>query len=256
MSGAGKRAFILGSSRIFQATGVPGGCFRRSGAAASTRRVTRMPGSCARLFREVHTGPTVGCRLPALTLGSLRSYLRKYLHISAAMIWPSFHPDTENAFLSHFARRFADLLIAQGTEMLRENGLRTPTSAVSTILYLNAAGAATVTTISEASGYTRQMAAQRVAGLEKEGLLVRKSNEEDRRSHLVTLTPAGRKEAAALTDVVVRASAVFDALFDEIDCNLTETILAAERRLHEVPLSVRMQDVLPNDERGSSEKKP
>ncbi len=139
--------------------------------------------------------------------------------------------------------------------MLRENKLRTPASAVSTVLYLNQVGAATLTDLSEAFGYTRQMAAQRVAGLEKAGLLEKKSNETDRRSHLVTLTPTGRGEAVALADIVVRASAVFDALFDEIDCNLTEMILEAERRLHEVPLSIRMADVLQADGNEASEKR-
>ena len=172
------------------------------------------------------------------------------------MNWPTFQPDTDSAFLSHFARRLADLLATQGTEMLRENGLRTPSSAVSTVLYLNKVGAATVTDLSEAFGYTRQMAAQRVAGLEKEGLLQKTSNKDDGRSHLVTLTPAGREEAVILADVIVRASTVFDALFDEIGCNLTETILEAERRLQDVPLSDRMKNVLPIDERESSERKP
>lgn len=140
--------------------------------------------------------------------------------------------------------------------MLRENGLRTPSSAVSTVLYLNKVGVATVTDLSESLGYTRQMAAQRVAGLEKEGLLQKTSNKDDGRSHLVTLTAAGRDEAAILAEIIVRASAVFAALFDEIDCNLTETILEAERRLQEVPLLVRMKDILPVGESESSEQKP
>ncbi|MEM8814925.1 MAG: MarR family transcriptional regulator [Pseudomonadota bacterium] len=167
------------------------------------------------------------------------------------MTWPEFQPNTDNAFLAHFARRLSDLVIAQGTEMLRESGLLTPISAVSTVLYLKRVQAATVTDLSEAFGYTHQMAVQRIAGLEREGLVEKTFNNNDRRSRLVQLTAAGRKEALELADVVVRASAAFDALFDEMNCNVTAAIRGAEDRLREKPLIDRMSELTQTSERKS-----
>ena len=154
---------------------------------------------------------------------------------------PTLHPDTRNAFLAHNARRLADLLVAQGTEMLLANGLQTPSSSVSTVLHLRDVEATTVTDLAKAFGHTHQMAAQRIAGLVERGLVERMCNENDRRSSLVSLTSAGRKEASQLANIVVRASAALDGLFEEIGCDLTEAILTAERRLQGRPLHARME---------------
>ncbi len=159
------------------------------------------------------------------------------------MILPTLQPDMRNAFLAHNARRLADLLVAQGTEMLQANGLRTPSSAVSTVLHLRDVEATTVTDLAKVFGHTHQMAAQRIAGLVERGLVERICNRNDRRSSLVSLTSAGRKEALQLANVVVRASAALDGLLREIGCDLTEAILTAERHLQRRPLLARMEEL-------------
>ncbi len=156
--------------------------------------------------------------------------------------------DMHKAFLAHNARRLADLVIAQGTEMLQAHGLQSPSSSVSTVLHLRDVGATTVTDLAKAFGHTHQMAAQRVAGLVAKGLVEKISNENDRRSSLVSLTSAGRKEALQLARIVDRASAALDGLFKEIGCDLTEAILSAERDLLRRPLLARMEEVAQNGE--------
>ena len=147
-----------------------------------------------------------------------------------------------SAFLAHNARRLADLLVAQGTEMLNAHGLQTPSSSVSTVLHLRDVEATTVTDLAKVFGHTHQMSAQRIAGLVERGLVERISNKNDRRSSLVSLTSAGRKEALQLANIVVRASSALDVLFKEIGCDLTEAILTAERHLQGRPLLARMEE--------------
>lgn len=164
------------------------------------------------------------------------------------MMLPTLQPDMRDAFLAHTARRLADLLVAQGTEMLHANGLQTPSSSVSTILHLRDVEATTVTDLAKVFGHTHQMAAQRIAGLVERGLVERVCNKNDRRSSLVSLTSAGHKEASQLANIVVRASAALDGLFKETGCDLTEAILAAERHLQGRPLLARMEELAPLDE--------
>lgn len=164
------------------------------------------------------------------------------------MTLPTLQPDLRNAFLAHYARRLADLLVAQGTEMLYANGLQTPSSSVSTILHLRDVRATTVTDLAKVFGHTHQMAAQRIAGLVERGLVERICNKNDRRSSLVSLTSAGRKEASQLANIVVRASAALDGLCKEIGCDLTEAILTAEGHLQGRPLLARMEELAQTDE--------
>jgi DNA-binding MarR family transcriptional regulator len=157
------------------------------------------------------------------------------------MTWQHIDEETENAYLAHFARRLSDLIISQATEMLSGYGLRMPSSSVSTALFLWKAKQATVTEISTAFDYTHQMAVQRIKGLEDLGLVERVINENDRRSRLIRLTKSGLIEAEQLAFITKQAAAVFDELYNEIDCNLTTMIMRAEKNLKITTLAARMK---------------
>jgi DNA-binding MarR family transcriptional regulator len=146
----------------------------------------------------------------------------------------------ENAFLAHYARRLSDLVILQGTQMLSQYGLCTPSSAVSTMMYLHKEKEVTITNLAQAFDHTHQMATQRINGLASLGLVEKFSNQNDQRSKLIGLTKKGTHEAEQLAQIIPKAAAAFDALFNEINCNLTKAIHQAEASLHKAPLGERI----------------
>ena len=67
-----------------------------------------------------------------------------------------------SAFLGHFARRMADLIIEQGSEILLDLDLTTPATSISTMLYLEKNHNVTVAVLADALGVSHQMATQRI----------------------------------------------------------------------------------------------
>ena len=156
------------------------------------------------------------------------------------MTQPIIQNGLENAFLAHYARRLSDLVILQGTQMLSQYGLCTPSSAVSTMMYLHKEKESTITNLAQAFDHTHQMATQRINGLVSLGLVEKFSNQNDQRSKLIRLTKNGAQEAEQLTHIIPKAAAAFDVLFDEINCNLTKAIHQAEISLRTTSLGERI----------------
>lgn len=147
-----------------------------------------------------------------------------------------------NAFLALFARRLSDLINVQGTALLAAQNLVTPSTSVSTVLFLAEGGAATITEISSALDFTHQMATQRINILKALGLVERIVQKQDRRSRKIILTTSGQKEAEILLAVCRDTDRALKALNLEIGCDLSAAIKQAEQCLRKKPLLARIKN--------------
>ena len=153
-----------------------------------------------------------------------------------------------NAFIAHFARRLADLMNAQGGDLLNELNLVTPASSVSTVLFLKKIKTSTVTVLAEALDVTQQMATQRVNALVSLSLIKRTSDPHDKRSKTISLTELGLSEAKVLLAFTKEVSRAFDKINSELDCDLKSSLLRAEKLLLKEALAdrVNMKKVMRN----------
>ncbi len=147
---------------------------------------------------------------------------------------------TSNAFLAHHARRLAELIISQGTELLEEQALTTPTTSVSTILQIHQAESITITQLAAKLNFTHQMVTLRIASLEKLGLVSRVTEETEKRKKIIRLSSKGQHEAKKLELICEQMADVFDQLNQEVGCNLTDAIIHAEQKLLALPMRKRI----------------
>ena len=147
-----------------------------------------------------------------------------------------------SAFLAHFSRRLSDLIIDQGTKLLEQKGIVTPTTAISTIYFLDKNSKVTLADLAKALDVTHQMVTQRIQTLEKLGLVYRQANPEDKRAKTLHLTELGAEEAIKLKPFTKQVSAAFDSLNEQLGCDLMAKIREAELALIEKPMSKRIEE--------------
>ena len=145
-----------------------------------------------------------------------------------------------SSFLAHYARRLADLIIEQGSKLLKDLDISVPTTSISTILYISKNGAPSVATLAEELGVTHQMASQRINLLEKMLMVERANHPTDKRAKIVRLTKLGVSEAEKLIPFTKQMDKVFDELETEVGCQLTQVIRQTELSLLNRPLYERI----------------
>lgn len=148
-----------------------------------------------------------------------------------------------SAYMAHYCRRLADLIIEQGGELIREMKLLTPSTAMSSVLYLDKNPQSTVAALADALGVSHQMATQRINSLAKLGLVERVSSGQDKRSKAINLTKLGRAEVKQLAPFSKRMTQVFEQLETELDCNLSKVVRQAEIALINKPLKQRLNPI-------------
>lgn len=146
-----------------------------------------------------------------------------------------------SAFMAHFCRRLSDLIIEQGGELMKELDLVTPTTAVSSVYYLDKNPQATVAELADALGVSHQMATQRINQLIKLNLVARVSSKEDKRAKVINLTNLGKTEVKKLRPLTEQMTKAFDQLETELGSELTKLIRQAELALIEKPLKERFK---------------
>lgn len=148
-----------------------------------------------------------------------------------------------SAFMAHFARRLADLIIEQSTELLKESGITTPTTSISTMLLLEKEAPLTVTDIANSMGVSHQISVQRIANLEKIGLVERFQDPKDKRSRLIRLSHEGKKEAPKLEKHIANGTLALKQLENELGLNLSQKIREAELALREKSIKTRQEEL-------------
>ncbi len=147
-----------------------------------------------------------------------------------------------NTYLSHFCRRLADLINEQGAELISEMNIDTPSTAISTMLFLEKHKLATVASLADELGVTHQMATQRVNALEKLKLLTRQYSKHDKRAKFVILTQKGHDEVQQLIPFTIKINKAFDDLESEIGCQLSQIIRKTELSLIKTTLKQRISE--------------
>ncbi len=146
-----------------------------------------------------------------------------------------------SSYMSHFARRLADLINEQGAEVLAELHLITPATAISAMQFMDQSKdmAITVSDLAQALNVTHQMASQRVNKLIQLKLIERISNAHNKKSKQIILTTAGHDEIKALQPFMEKMQLVFNQLEAEIGVELTQIMYKTETSLRKKTLSDR-----------------
>ncbi len=148
-----------------------------------------------------------------------------------------------NAFLAHYARRLADLINDQGTEVLQQLDLLTPSSSISTMIFLSENQDITGAKLAEALGVSHQMATQRINSLIKLTLIERITSPTDKRAKHIVLTPKGHMEVIKIKPFLQKMTVVFEEFTDDLGFNLSEIFQKAEAALSDISLKQRFNDI-------------
>ena len=145
------------------------------------------------------------------------------------------------AFIANQLERLAEQIVEQGTDMLEAAGIRFPSRAVSTVLFLGENEPASTADIARALGQPHQVATQRVDLLIQLGIIERIDDPDDGRRKLLRLTPQGRDQFTVLTERLKKAGQAFEALYAEIGCDLAVVTRRAAEALQNKSLLNRMK---------------
>ena len=147
-----------------------------------------------------------------------------------------------SAFIAYQLERLAELIVAQGNDMLDAAGITFPSRAVSTVLFIGEHQPTSTADIARALGQPHQVATQRVDLLVRLGIVERIDDPDDGRRKLLCLTRQGADQFEILTARLAKAGLAFEALSDELGCNLSAVIQRAADSLLTAPLLARMKD--------------
>lgn len=156
------------------------------------------------------------------------------------MTFPDDHP-LSGAFLANRLDRLADLIADQGEALLQHAGLDMPPRTVSLLLFVGEHRKLSAADAAALLGLPHQLVTQRTELLIGLGLIERKDDPADGRRKVLTLSAKGRGQYARLRTRLAEAADAFDALFDEIGCDLARIVAKAQAALEREPLSQRMK---------------
>lgn len=155
-----------------------------------------------------------------------------------------------SSFMSHYARRLADLINEQAAVVLEDLELSIPASAVSTVQFIHQNEGVTVALIAESLGVTHQMATQRINSLEKLSLVKRVLLPNDQRAKQVILSGKGLHEIRTLQPFMKKMKSVFQQFESELGVELSKYIYQAELSLREMSLNDRYKAIDNRDKHG------
>ena len=130
----------------------------------------------------------------------------------------------KSAFLANMADRLSEVICQQTQILNHQSGSITPVKSVSTMLYLLENGPTTLMKLASALGFSHQLTSQRMAPLEKLGLLKRTLNPNDKRQKLIELTKLGQQDAKILQNNSYTVADAIEKKFISNDLNLMHAI--------------------------------
>jgi DNA-binding MarR family transcriptional regulator len=149
--------------------------------------------------------------------------------------------------LAHVLRRLSDRFVAAATEW-EERGLVSPPRTSSTLLLIEEEGPLPVTIIAARLRQSHPLVITWLKQLSSLGLIATSQASGDRRKTLVSITPAGRKEARAVRRVWRIYGRAYQAVMDEIGEDMLEVLGRAEDALAAKPFVERLREAAARDE--------
>jgi DNA-binding MarR family transcriptional regulator len=179
-----------------------------------------------------------------LTFIQLIVQLTVYFHIQGQVSQMQTFIDTHEyseSFLGFKLSRLVELIISQGDQVFKAQGLSFPPRAASTVLLISDSESSTTADIARQLQQPHQVATQRVEMLIDLGLIKRTVDPKDARRKKLTLSKRGRDECVLLRKNLKQANSVFDNLYHEIDINLSAAAQRAFDALSQKSLPERFE---------------
>ena len=148
-----------------------------------------------------------------------------------------------SAFVDARLHKLRETITRQSDLLFQEQGVEIPSSCTSVVLFLAPERRASIAQIADALGYSHQLINQRLAQLEAQAFVERRSDQRDRRRRLIALTAAGRRQAQLLEALLPRVAMAFQRLFDEIGVDLEQGLSSCMDALHARPLTRRVAEI-------------
>jgi DNA-binding MarR family transcriptional regulator len=146
----------------------------------------------------------------------------------------------EPAFLGHAADRLNARIGEQTALILAGEGIKTPVSSASVMLFLELNGPATVADIARADGQSHQTVTARVLPLLRMKLVEKRPDPGDQRKVRMMLTQAGRADARKLRQICAALARAMKQLSAGSGIQLYRAISEAETELQRWPLQYRL----------------
>lgn len=148
--------------------------------------------------------------------------------------------NVKNAFLAASLHRLRVLISNQADELFSKYNLMTPSSCVSTMLYLEGISEASIASISKETDYSHQLVNQRLKKLERFKLIKRSPSIKDKRKKTISLTAKGEMEVKKIRELLVDISGEFESIFKELGVDLIEVTKKFSASLGKYPLRERL----------------
>ena len=151
------------------------------------------------------------------------------------------------SFLAHRLRRSSELIVDQIGGELKRMGLAVPPRGASMLLLVDDEAPIGVVDISRRLRLSHPLIVRMARRFEALGLVMIDRDPQDARRKRLAPTPKGRAEAKALRDLNGRLAAMFDRLFDEIDCDVVAMLDRLDSALGRSPVAERLSTPTPED---------
>lgn len=145
-----------------------------------------------------------------------------------------------SAFLARNLHRLRRLVTEQSDAMFEDAEIDVPSSCVSTMLLLARERPSSIAAVAAGTGYSHQLVSQRLALLERLGLVRATPNARDRRKRNIALTESGAAQAQLIAEFLQSAGAAFEDLEREIGIDLSDAVGRAAEALARRPLRARI----------------
>lgn len=145
-----------------------------------------------------------------------------------------------NAFVAHRLRRTSDRIVDQVGALLGQMQLDVPPRGASMLLLLDARGPIGVVEIAQRLGLSHPLIVRMAQRFEALGLITIEVDPSDARRRQLTPTRKARREAAAIRAFNARLGTMFDALFQEVGCDLLTVLDRMDAALAATPIPARL----------------
>lgn len=156
---------------------------------------------------------------------------------------------TKKAYLGKHCFDLMTLSSEQVAEVYAQRGLLIPLEVSSTLQYVHRNEPLSVADLAKALKLPHQLASQRVEKLSKAGFVRRKPDPNDGRRFHLQLTKTGREQAERLEQCMADMARVYEEMFNEIGCDLSEMLPAATAALRSEPIAERLTKTLVKSKR-------